>query len=202
MTMARVPLWLASVLACVHTLACTHTLEVRSEPPGAEVLLDGEPVGQTPLTLERQTSHADVRTLVVRHGDEEARLALLEDGWAFEPILAGFGAMGGLLLAGALTTTIGYATMLGSLLFVTTVGTPGLAGLVVGGVLLYGGILVASSAIYAPFLAVGELSRRGPDRVDVDFERARVRTSPRGHAAPLVGVSEGYRPLDWSGDVE
>lgn len=197
-TTIRARLSLAALLACaLASLACTHTIEVRSEPPGADVLLDGEPVGQTPLTLERQTSHADVRSLVVRTDGQEARLALLEDGWLFEPILAGFALMGGLVLAGIAAAVAGYVMLVASLILLPSLGAGAVAFVVIGAALLYGGVLASSFAVYAPFLAIGEFARGGPDEVFVDFRRGRVTTSPKGHAEPLIGVSEGYRPLDW-----
>lgn len=201
MTSVRARLPLAAVLACsLASLACAHTLEVRSEPPGAEVLVDGEPVGETPLTLERTTSHADVSSLVVRKDGREARLALLEDGWRFEPILAGFVTMGALTFGGIAAAAIGYVALFASIILVPTFGAGVLAGMIVGAVLLYGGILTSVFAIYAPFFALGEFARAGPDEVTVDFVRGRVTTSPKGHVEPLVGVSEGYRPLEWESE--
>ncbi len=41
-----------------------HTLTIQSEPPGAEVLLDGQSVGQTPLTM--QDPEPGDRALVIR----------------------------------------------------------------------------------------------------------------------------------------
>lgn len=188
------------LVAALLGAGCTHTMEVRSEPPGAEVLLDGEPVGVTPLVLERPTSHANVRTLVVRQGDEEARLALLEEGWAIEPIL---GSILGAVATGALGLGVGFAGYITSLLFAISSGpNVGLltAGVFGGLLILYAGMAVAAAATHLPFIGAGELARVGPDEVYVDFSRDKVSTSPPGQVKPMIGVSEGYRPLRWHHD--
>lgn len=192
---------LAAVLACaLGSAACTHTMEVRSEPPGAEVIFDGEPVGTTPLVLERTSSHADMHTLVVRYEGEEARLAVLEEGWAAEPIVLSVVAALGL---GGFGFGVGVVGYVGILLFaISNASDPAvLAAGILGSLgLFFVGALLGSVAPHLPFIGAGEFARVGPDEVLVDFTNGEVWSSPPGQLKPLVGVSEGYRPLRAGGD--
>lgn len=49
-------------------------LEVRSTPAGAEVLIDGEPVGVTPLTVERMTVEQEVAVRLEGYAGQEERI--------------------------------------------------------------------------------------------------------------------------------
>lgn len=42
---------LAALTLAAFTSGCASTTLIRSEPPGAKVYLDGEPVGRTPYTM-------------------------------------------------------------------------------------------------------------------------------------------------------
>lgn len=185
----------ALVVLCALASGCAHTIEVNSEPPGAAVYVDGEHVGETPLSLERQTSHADVVTLAVQRGGREARVAVLENGWAWEAIVVGFGAMGATVLAGMAAAVTGYVGVIGGALFAGTFGPAAIIVILAAVALMYGGVLASSFAIFLPFVAAGEFGRRGPDEVWVDFREGLVTTSPAGHAQPLIGTSPGHLPL-------
>src|SRR5690606_36606998 len=106
-------------------------VELRSEPPGAEVYIEGERVGTTPLTWEETTSHAGDVTVSVRRGETEARFALARRGFAPEPIL------------------VGLALGVGSLGL-------GVAGMVIGYVLIGGGVVTALALpLSVPLLLTG-----------------------------------------------
>jgi hypothetical protein len=73
--------------------AAAGTVVLTSEPAGARVLVDGEPAGTTPLTLEGVKPGRRVLTLVSDHGGSVKRTVRVEAGKSITvdvPIFAGF----------------------------------------------------------------------------------------------------------------
>lgn len=191
---ARVLCFVMAAVA-LFPVGCAHTLEVRSDPPGADVYVDGERLGQTPLVVERETGKEDVSTLSVRSRGREARFAVAQSGWSPEALVAGIAAGVATGLLGGLVAGTGYVALAGVLIASPALGAATLP-LFLGAVgLFYGGALVASFSAYAPFVVAGEWGRTGPADVFVDFGSGDVVTSPPGHASPLIGVTEGFVPL-------
>lgn len=188
---------LGFVMAAVAllTVGCTHTLEVRSDPPGADVYVDGERMGQTPLVLEQETGQEDVKTLSVRSRGREARFAVAQSGWSPEAIAAGIAAAAATALLGGMMAGVGYVGLVAVLVTSPALGAAALPFFIGAIGLFYGGALVASFSAYAPFLVAGEWGRTGPADVFVDFGSGDVETSPPGHASPLIGVTEGFVPV-------
>jgi hypothetical protein len=186
--------WLAVVVVVVS--GCAHGVEIHSDPPGAAVFVDDEPVGTTPMTLEQMPDVLGHDRVTLRYGDQEARFDLERAGWSTEHLLGG-------VIGGAVGSGVGMTGMVGGYMMIvipvlTLLGGPPaiiLPIVAVGAVLLATGATIASLSAYAPFLVAGELSRVGPDRVEVNFHSGAISTTPPGQARRRVGVSAGYRPL-------
>lgn len=59
-----------------HLVAATGTLTVQSSPAGAEVLVDGEPAGTTPLELPIAAGEHSIVLRLPGHADEERRVVV------------------------------------------------------------------------------------------------------------------------------
>lgn len=61
------------------TVASSGSLKLVSSPAGARVLIDGNPVGVTPLEIELQPGDHEVKLTLPDHGDWEARVRITEN---------------------------------------------------------------------------------------------------------------------------
>lgn len=171
--------------------ACAHPVTLLSEPPGAEVYVDGERVGTTPYTLQEITGEPDSVTVELRHDGVSARFGVLRTAWAVEPLFLSLGVLlGGMALAslgsliGALSAVIApVALPLAIGFFVATFAAQ---------FVVIAGTAVAS---WGPFFVAGLFGRESPDTVKVDFRTGEITSSPGGYIEPLVGTPAGYRPL-------
>lgn len=177
-------------------VGCAHAVELRSEPPGAEVFIEGERVGVTPMILEETSGETDRITVEMRQNGVAARFAIERDGWSAAPVLVG----AGLFVVGVVGAPVamagGYLFAL-SAVFTGALLSPALGiAVVTGGLALYAlGVVGLSLATWAPFVGAGLFSRVSPDQIAVDFQTGEIAMTPAGHIEPLVGVPAGYRPL-------
>jgi hypothetical protein len=75
-------------------LACAHTARVESDPPGAEVYVNGEKVGVTPVAIEDPAGWSKEYELSIRkEGYEIQQATLVQDVWN-PPMLAAAGICG------------------------------------------------------------------------------------------------------------
>lgn len=93
----------AAVLLTLFTTACAHQAAFLSDPPGARVTIDGQPVGVTPCTYEYKLGAGGSHEVtvekagyeVVRHTvqadevDREARNKWLAAGVVWSPLWLG-----------------------------------------------------------------------------------------------------------------
>lgn len=190
---------------------CAHTIEVQSEPPGAQVLVEDEPVCVTPCAIEEQSGSNGVTRVEVQSEEtgEAVRFDLLREGWTYWPVAAGVG-LGALAIAISVATgaaavvtytATSFFLVAGGVLILPTVGAAGLGLLLVGtgyGTALVAytvSITLASLGPRLPLAMAGEASRISDDEVFVDFEEDEVYASPGDNVRRLIGASPGYKPL-------
>jgi hypothetical protein len=181
--------------------ACAHQTTFVSEPPGAEVFIDGAHRGETPLVVESRSGAPDLERVEVRDpkSGDSMRFDVVHDAWHTEAIvLAVLVGVGTFLSAGLMIVPffIGYASLYGGVFFSITPGVDPMVALAVilgAFALTYGsyvaGILLAASAPTVALFIVGEGSRVGPDEVFIDFAEGDVSTSPPDLTVPLAGAT-------------
>lgn len=172
--------------------SCAHTVEIRSDPPGAAVVEEGEVIGTTPFLLHEQTGAAGFRTIEVQKDGRAQRFALGRQAWAAEPILAGALVGAGMFVGGMVGMVAGSVAYAGGLLAGAGGAPPpvAVATFVGGMVLVFAGSLSMSLAPAAPLLAASWFGRKSPDFVDVDLDERAVTTLPPDMAEPLIGRTD------------
>ncbi len=199
------------VLAAMAATGCTHSVQIQSAPPGAQVLVDDEPVCRTPCAIEEQAGGTDITRIEVQSEEEgeAVRFDLLREGWTYGPVAVGVG-LGALALtisgAAAVAAAVSYTAtsfflVAGGALVLPTVGAAGLGLLLVAtgyGTAFIAYTLSVSLAALGPKLPLamaGEASRVSDDEVFVDFEENEVYASPGNNVRRLIGTHPGYKPM-------
>lgn len=171
--------------------ACTHTTEIRSDPPGAEVLVDGARVGVTPMQYEDPPGSARIHEVEVRGAAGTQRFAMKKEGWSIPTIATGAAIGCGSLLA------IGAASL--GCLFASALGAGVTGGLslcllplgVVGWFVAIGGNVVNLLAVPAVAFLLG---RTTPDVVLVDFTKGTVGGEPSQLIVPSLQPAPSETP--------
>ena len=193
-------------LALLVGSACAHQTTYMSEPPGAEVFIDGERKGETPLVVDDTAGAPDVERVLVRdpRTGESMRFDVVHDSFHTAAVLAAvLGGIGTFLSAGLMVVPflVGYGSLYAAIFTFSFGGVDPM--LAIGGVLaafglLYGsyaaGIFLAASAPTVALFLIGESARVGPDEVFVDFTESDVTTSPADLVIPLAGGSLAKNP--------
>jgi hypothetical protein len=171
-------------------LGCAHSVHIDSDPPGADVYVDGQYIGKTPVAWEEDSGRTDFIPVEVHGHGRVHRFALKRDGIAPGPIALGIaGGVGGVGLG-----LLGFATyfaMYFAGIIITSEGNPnvGVPILMLSLVPNVLGSLLFTLGIHAPFIAVGEYGRIGPDSVQVDLTNGQEHSEPPGRTVPLLGRS-------------
>jgi hypothetical protein len=174
--------------------ACAHEVSFKSEPPGADVFVDGEHVGQTPVIWTEESSTNGRVTVEVRSGTTEARFAVRRDGFAPLPIVTSIVGAAASMAVGLLLAVPGYMVFLVSL--VAAPAAPAALGVAVVGLSAFVlGSVLAGVAWEIPFLVLSEGGRVSPDEVYVDFHSGEIVPSSGDGVEDLVGVTPGHTPL-------
>jgi hypothetical protein len=85
--------WTALLLVFLN--ACAHTVHMTSEPPGAMVTIDGQPIGRTPVDFDEQTGRKTYQLRVEKDGYQAFETSLSQDFINTEyAVAAGAGAAG------------------------------------------------------------------------------------------------------------
>jgi hypothetical protein len=176
-------------------LGCAHQVRIESDPPGADVYIDGEYKGKTPLEWEETTARTDFVPVEVHGGGKAHRFALKREGFAGGPIALGIaGGVGGVGL-GVLGLASYFAFYFAGLVIITN-GNPevGVPILMLSMPAYAVGTLLLTLGIHAPFIAVGEYGRISPDSVHVDLATQEVTTEPPNRSVPLLGRAVVKKP--------
>lgn len=184
---------LAAVLAFLALLAstgCAHAVSIRSEPPGADVVIDGELVGRTPMTWQEPVGDEGLFEVEARRTGEVQRFTLKKSGYsvptAATTAAACVGSSISMVLAGGMlwaVSIVGVPFTFGASLLLAPVGFVA----VLGGVLAFWPAVVTTAAVTYMF------GRIGPDVVFVDFESERVTTQPPEMMGPPLAPVRGRR---------
>lgn len=184
----------ACALVGLFSSGCAHQTIITTSTPGAEVYVEGERVGTTPLEYSTATSHQGEVFMDVRQDGVSRRFGVERDqvdGLALSAALAS-----GVGLFGAGTVGV-FASALLSVFAVAVIPVNPEAGL-----LFIGGSAVAflvatalmGSAFSVPIFLFGETGYALPDRIDVDWVSGEVLTDGGSKVRDLVGVREGLKP--------
>lgn len=184
-------------------VGCAHTTRIESVPSGADVYVDDEYAGKTPVQIANESGPIGHARVEVRHDGEAARFDMMREGWSGAGVIAAVGAgVGAFALGGSalfsfmvVYVTVVVATVSGSLGAGGTFNTAMMAMGMTSALFMYVvgyGLMLSSPQI--GLLVAGEVGRAPPERVVVDFKRRRLR-SRSGLAVPLVGASSGFRPV-------
>jgi hypothetical protein len=161
----------ALVLFAVVASGCAHQTTFTSTPSGADVIIDGETVGQTPLVWDQPLSGEEEREVVVKKGDQSATVHVVQTGFSGATIASFMGGCVGTPLGMWLVGGIGAGLVVTFLpaawpvLFVAIpVALVGTCGWVPGLV----------TAVILTFV----FGRAGPDTVSVDLTTGAVKVDP------------------------
>lgn len=177
-------------LVLLFSLGCAHETTFTSTPSGADVIIDGEKQGQTPLVWQQPYSDGDKRQVQVKGDAGAVSLETDESGFntgLIVPMAVGCVAVPALLFP--LGTTLGlvgaFAAGVESPLFPVAILT--------GNVIAFSGCFGAAFGVPATALAVFLVGRAGPDTVDVNLAAGTVRADPaaRARTAPTPSPSNG-----------
>jgi hypothetical protein len=155
---------LASI-AAVLLAGCVHPMTITAKQEGAEISVDGKPIGKSPATYQETTGAAGTIAILVKDGAREKRILVQKNQPAWEPVGAGAGG-----------------------------GVGGCLGLwVVGGCVsgIAAGVFPPCGLVWCPIAVVALASipagagvgwyffgNKGPDKVDVDLATGVVETTP------------------------
>jgi hypothetical protein len=81
---ALLPLLLAGLFALPLAGGCAHQVTIDTDPPGATVEVDGEEVGQSPITLDEESGFFDEHKVVIKkegYAPLEAEVVQSEPIW-------------------------------------------------------------------------------------------------------------------------
>jgi hypothetical protein len=164
------------LLVCMVTSGCAHQMRVESDPPGARVIVDGEDVGVTPVTVTEPILAANPHSGVeIVSGPEHLKLGVTR---VFRIDAAQVGASAGL-------ATFGVAVIVVPVVWLND----GFGPVDDTFKLVAAPFIVITSYLAAyllPFscapLVIGE--PEGPDVLHVDVARRRVTTTP--HAEVVI----------------
>jgi hypothetical protein len=88
--MTRLPSLLWTVSCALALGACAHTATLESDPPGADVYVDGDRVGVTPFPLEDAPSLGSSYDITLeKDGFEKRTVTLHQDRWVVPMLVAG-----------------------------------------------------------------------------------------------------------------
>lgn len=87
----RIPPWKATLALALTAIAgsgCAHTMVIETDPPEAEVAVNGEPVGTSPVITEQRTGTGGRLYLsVAADSYETADVVVTQDEWFLWPAL-------------------------------------------------------------------------------------------------------------------
>jgi PEGA domain len=89
------PLVAMALAVTFLSVGCSHTVNFKSEPPGAEVYIDGQKVGTTPFAYEEKTAGSGQVEVIAKQGGKEKKTTVLRNNLAAMPVAAGAGAGAG-----------------------------------------------------------------------------------------------------------
>lgn len=181
-------------LSGIFVSGCAHHTMITTSSPGAEVYVEGERVGTTPLEYTSQTSHQGEVFMDVRQDGVSRRFAVERDqvdGLALTAALGGGVAIFGTGVVGLVASS--FLTLAGVAVVPVNVeaGLLFLAGSLVG---IFVSSILVSSALSVPVFLFGETGYALPDRIDVDWVSGDVLTDGGSKVRDLTGVREGLTP--------
>lgn len=156
---------LAAAIGCAAMLAgCAHTVTIVSEPPGAEIFVNGEAVGRAPVEYQEQSDARTREVVIVARLNGHETTELLVPRSQFNPwsLLAATPLCGLVGWAGALAALVG-----GTALAVPTCGLSFLAG--VPGAIVLAASGCAWMTLSSPTLLMLAFSRQLPDELYVEL---------------------------------
>lgn len=181
----------ALVLVAVVAAGCAHPVVFRSEPAGADVLVDGAKVGVTPLTWQEPPGAARVIDVEVKHGERSERFAFKKEGWSTDTIAAvGAPCVGGSALAAA----GGLAAFFASIALVPCTGGLSIFCGWAAFPVVAAGVLGFWPAVITTGLVALTMGRIGPDEVFVDFAKGEVQGKPTNLVGPPAGAPPPLPP--------
>lgn len=171
-------LLLALVLACS---GCAHSMQIRSDPPGAEVFVDGEKIGTTPMTWQEPVGDEGAYDVEVRRGSQSERFTVAKTGWSVETAaLVGGACIGGSFAAGVVGGILWVASL--------ALGLPTCGASLVLAPVGFAAVLVGALGFWPAVAATGIVTwlygRVGPDVVYVDLDGHKATTQPAGMLGP------------------
>ncbi len=181
---------LIAVLTLLACTGCAHQVSFRSDPPGADVVVDGELIGKTPVTWQEPVGDEGIYEVEARRPGEVQRFTMRKQGYSV-PTAA-------MTAAACMGSSIGLSIAGGMVWVVSIIAVPFTLGVSlllapVGFVAVLGGVIAFWPAVITTAFVTYMFGRTAPDVVFIDFANERVSTQPTDMTGPPLAPPRARR---------
>ena len=189
-------------LTTVLLSGCAHKTLVTTSKAGADVYVEGEHIGKTPVEYVETSTHSGEVHFDVRQNGVSKRFAVSREKFDSSAMLLAIGSGVGAIGVGTLGFLGTSFVLIASVAVIQVNIEAGLALTLLTLPLMSLSAVALSSSILLPILVMGEMGRALPDRLDVNWRTGDVVSESPSAVRPLVGVAPGFVPLMRSSDGE